>query len=916
MKRRRNKQLRKLSATVLAVSLLMSSTAYADTIIPSSTTPSAAAAAGLVLSFSDVTAQHWAIKHVTKLASLGIIQGYERNEYRPENSVSQQEVIVMALRMMGLENEVKRSRTETVLPFAVDDFFKPYVAYAFDKGLITVQEETQGTTTKTAWGSREATREWVAKLVIRAIGKQALANQLSSAQTSFSDGQEFSSWGGGYINAAASLKIVQGFEDNSFQPKGKVTRAQMATFLSRADAHMTTRSERVTIGYVMERTDNKLVVQNAIGEQYDFSLSADTVFYSGKDDSRIPSTNLKITNEVYVVSYGNNALYIEQTNDQEKLEVFEGTLNEVFVNQMVLSLQQANGKNLFELDGKVTVTDAEGRGLSLGSIVPGSIVELKRNPLVKSTKITQVVVKQAPVSKVAEGTVVSVNREQNQITFLEATGNQNETYPISARVFVTLPDGSAAELSKLRVGDFVSYDVKANELASVTVRKQADVTVSTQGKLVSINHDSRILTVTDSSSKLGSYYLADNAIVEIEGLTNPSFYDIEVNDDLRLDILNNKVVKATVTSRSVAPYVFASILSYDPDTKALMISTDNGSIAAYRLTDSTIIKYGESTLPLSNFQSMFTKGKRVDLKVSKDKVVSIQYTLALEGTVSLINAGATTATQGEITIRTASGQSIVMKTNYSIAVDSQSKANGTLADLKVGDNVKATLSYGQDYVTAIAVKRVGVYKTIMTNASSRQVTVKDETGANHIVVVDTDDKIVNPGKATHAFSDIAVDEYVKVSYDGSKLDKVVLMSTTRGKVTAVDAAAGTITVQDFANGVQVVPVGQQYIIKQNGTTTAALTNIKVNDRVEIAKDANDKVTIYVATAMKRTIQSYDVVLNTLFLKPANGVTQNSFNFFSKAYLHKGTQQVAANAFMENEEVTIYLIDNKIVEIEK
>lgn len=95
--------------------------------------------------------QHWAIKHITKLAAIGIIQGYERAEYRPENSVSQQDVIVMAIRMMGLEKQALENKAETVLPVQVSDYAKPYVAYAFDRGLILTQEEAGDTSSKTAW---------------------------------------------------------------------------------------------------------------------------------------------------------------------------------------------------------------------------------------------------------------------------------------------------------------------------------------------------------------------------------------------------------------------------------------------------------------------------------------------------------------------------------------------------------------------------------------------------------------------------------------------------------------------------------------------------------------------------------------------------------------------------------------------
>ncbi|XOK63942.1 S-layer homology domain-containing protein [Paenibacillus elgii] len=916
MKSINSRQARRLAAAVLALSLAFGSPAFAA----AAETKSNISTGSSVNSqrFTDVGDQHWAIKHVTKLASLGVIEGYEKGEYRPEHSVSQQEVIVMALRFMGLESEVAKSKAGTALPFSVDNFFKPYVAYAIDRGLINIQEETaDGTNAKTAWGSKEASREWVAKLVIRAIGKQELANQQTQSSSSFTDSKDFSSWAAGYINAAVSLKIVQGFEDNSFKPKDKVTRAQMATFLSRADKEATSRSSRVVTGYVMEITDRKISVLNANGQTTEYTLSSDTALYSGKDDSRISLSNIKLTNEVYLVQNQGAALYIELTNDQQKMETYEGTLAEIFTDRMMASIQR-NGKNeLYDLFPTVTVMDKDGRGLSLSSLTPGSIVELKKNTLLKESKISQIVLKQTPVSKTSEGTVLSLNKDSNQVTFLEQGTGQNESFTLTARTVVKLQDGTTTDLSKLRVGDAVSYEVKANELQVVSVKKPADFSQSVEGTMASLSSDKRILTINKAGGSLGAYHIADNAIITIDGLTNPSLFDIESGDQLKMDLVNDKIVKISVTSRSVKQFVYATILSYDANSKVVTISTESDGVGAYRLTDNTIIRFMGGPVQQSNFQSTFIGNnndkKRVDLKVSKDKIVQIESTMNVEGTIAQINTSNIT---NDLTIRTAGGQNLTFKVNYGAPVEMFNKTNGTITDLKVGDAIRLTLTGNQDFVTNLMAKKKGVYKVLVTNSSTNQVTAKDETGSQLTFKVENNDQIINPGKQSHAFSDILIDEYVKASFSGTKLDNLQLLNSVRGKVTNVDVAAGTLTVQDFQGNIQVITVGQQFTIRQNANTSAALNTIKQNDRVEIIRDANDKAIIQVATATKRTVSSYDTVLNQLLLKPTANNDKTSYNLFAKAYLHKGTQTVAPSTFMENEEVMVYVIDDKIFEIEK
>lgn len=863
--------------------------------------------------FTDVSASHWAIKHITKLAALGVIEGYERGEYRPENSVSQQEVIVMALRMMGLESEVKKSSVATAFPFLVDDFFKPYVAYAFDRGLIDIGEETEGTTAKTQWGRKEATREWVAKLVIRTIGKEKLADSLADDTPPFNDSKDLSSWAAGYINAAVDLKIVDGFEDGSFKPKGTVTRAQMATFLSRAEKDMPSAPERVTTGYILEMNSNKLVLLTKDEKKVEYKLGSNTVIYKREDDSRIPASDLKLTNEIYLIQNGGNVSYIELLDDKQQLETFEGTLSELFVDDMIVSLQQGSAKKLYQLDSNVTVTDKDGRGLSLNGIATGSIVQLSRNPLLKEEKITQIVVKQAPVSKTAEGTVVSVDREQNVVSFLETSTGATETYGIGAKTTLTLADGSAADLSRLTAGDIVSYEIKANELVSMKVTKAADVSISEQGKLTAINHDTRTLTINRSGNALDAYYFADNAIVSIDGLPAATFYDLEIGDELKLDIVNNEVIKATVTSRAIEQLTFATILNYSTQSKVLTVSKHDGSVGAYKLTDSTAIRYAESNLNLNNFDRFFLDkaDKKVNIKASKDRIIEIDYALDIDGSIQQVNT-----TSYDVTIRTAGGQTLTFRAPSAVPVESQDGKKTGLGELKPGDNVRLRLSNSQDLVTSITVKKTGLYRVTGVNTNRSELTVKDENGKSLTIEIDSNNQIINPGKPTHDLKDIQVDEFVKAAFNGSELEHVTLLNAVRGKVTAVDLAANTITVQDYNKGIQVVPVGQLFTVKQNGASYTTLSSIKANDRVEIVKNTDDKATIYVATSAKRVVQSYDSVLSRMSFKASDSDGKSTYYFFAKAYLHKGGDTVTPGAFAENEEVTVYILDDKIVEIEK
>ena len=280
----------------LIAAMTATGTAYAET-AGDETEPTEAVTPSMRLGFPDVSPSHWAFKHISKLALLGIVQGDHLGLYNPENPVSQQDVIIMAIRMMGLESEALASTSTPVLPFDdVRNDARPYVAMAISKGLINLQEEIEDAKN---WGNRNATRDWVAKMIVRAIGKEYDAINRAETPTPFADNDAISPSVRGYINAAVDLKLVNGFEDGTFRPSGEVTRAQMATFLSRAEQYLERRSSRVITGYVTDISGANLTIEDENGRSSRVRLQSNALFFTYKDDTRrlIPS-DIQLYNEV------------------------------------------------------------------------------------------------------------------------------------------------------------------------------------------------------------------------------------------------------------------------------------------------------------------------------------------------------------------------------------------------------------------------------------------------------------------------------------------------------------------------------------------------------------------------------------------------------------------------------------------
>lgn len=164
-------------------------------------------------------AGHWAEAPVLKLVSLGAVTGFEDGTFRPHLNVTRAQFTVMLSRAMGL-----RPVAEPDLDYtdAVPDWAAGYVAAAAARGLVTGYDDG------TFRPDENITREQLAVMTARALGAGAPGSALT-----FADADQVSPWAVDGVSRAVAVGIVTGYEDNTFRPQGKATRAEAATMISR-----------------------------------------------------------------------------------------------------------------------------------------------------------------------------------------------------------------------------------------------------------------------------------------------------------------------------------------------------------------------------------------------------------------------------------------------------------------------------------------------------------------------------------------------------------------------------------------------------------------------------------------------------------------------------------------------------------
>ncbi|WIF95737.1 S-layer homology domain-containing protein [Caminicella sporogenes] len=191
---------------------------------------------GVVKKFVDTDGYEWAEKAIEKMAIKGVIKGYGKGKFAPNKPVTKLEAIVMALRVMGYEDEakldlekVKKGNKKLKYKHFVQTWAYGYISLALEKGILDEIDLLD-------FNLKEPAKRYeVAKYIIRALGLEEEAQKYMNEDLRFIDKGAIPLGTVGYIYLSDKMGIIQGYPNGTFLPNKPVTRAEMAVLIERLD---------------------------------------------------------------------------------------------------------------------------------------------------------------------------------------------------------------------------------------------------------------------------------------------------------------------------------------------------------------------------------------------------------------------------------------------------------------------------------------------------------------------------------------------------------------------------------------------------------------------------------------------------------------------------------------------------------
>lgn len=168
------------------------------------------------LQFSD-TINHWAQDNIKKLVTLGAINGYPDNSFKPDNDITRAEFTTVLIRMLELPLRNGKTFTDTVDHWACD-----MISTAAHHGIVNGYDDN------TFGPDEPITREQMAVMIIRVSEPAPEEGELN-----FIDSDRISDWARSFMITAVKNEIINGYPDNTIRPQGLATRAEAVTIIVR-----------------------------------------------------------------------------------------------------------------------------------------------------------------------------------------------------------------------------------------------------------------------------------------------------------------------------------------------------------------------------------------------------------------------------------------------------------------------------------------------------------------------------------------------------------------------------------------------------------------------------------------------------------------------------------------------------------
>lgn len=657
------------------------------------------------LKFEDWDDAAWAIECIAKMRGWGIINGYEGNKFRPNQAVKQAEALAMMVRAFDLEDEAQalvKQYGSLYISFDDDDYGSfytngkslpkvpksanwalGYVLIAVDQGWVRLSEINP---------QAAASREWIAMVMVRALGHEDEAQDKMNTKLPFKDAKAVSSNRVGYVAEAVAMGLFEGYDDGEFKPQRSVSRAEMAAILQRfLESELPTNPFMVS-GKVTEVSSNRIKIAPQSGSSVTLTISKDALIL--KDNKTASKGDIKVGQQVEVLSNGSGvALLIViksggTTPDPLPSEITGSIVAIATPNALTVDVDNQNANVTVALDDDCVIRE-NGKSVSFSSLEIGDRVRIR---IEDGQAVRIEVLERQDATSTVNGKVTGITYTSAGTSITVKKADSNVSYGVTLDKDCVVVYGSKTlDVDDIQVGDTVTLTIRSAKCVKVKITAKAETWGDVGGTITAItqNNSGKSITLKDGSNTR-VVALANNVVVKY-GNSTLKVDDLLLGDVVRVDLVNNKAAEIRITARagdqeSITGMVTSVVISTD-ESKVTVKKADSTSVTVVLHEDVEVVYDNQTLTP-----DKIAYGDTVTLTIEDDLCTEVKITARqsnwgdMGGTITSLTYS---STGRSITVQEGSTSKTV-----NLASDvkvSYGTTELTADDLKIGDVVRIDL---------------------------------------------------------------------------------------------------------------------------------------------------------------------------------------------------------------------------------
>lgn len=558
--------------------------------------------------FADVTDANygWAVEAVDSMAADKIILGYEDGTFRPANTVTKLESLVLAARILGVNDSENKELIDVFTEKYGADIEKYDIAYGSNelayllgKNIISTSELADYIGSTNA--SQGLKRYELAVLLTKAMGAEETVKKNLASVLSYSDESSIPSFAKKYVEYVTEQGLMQGMSATEFSPNTEVTRAQMAVVLYK----LKNNAGFEKFSAIVTNVDSLLGVIKLKGkddEPYGYTVKDDVALrFEGE---KITLDDVSIGYECVITTKKASLFSIDFiTPDVE--ESFRGSISSIKNNSKTGTSTIKFNKFLDSGDKEVVeYTTAEnvnvtyeGEKSAVTALKSGDYAEVT----LKKGKITLIAAK--PKTETVKGTVKEIyTSDLGVYVKLTDVDDKEVSYIAGSDITVNKNGTASAALSEVRTGDSVSMTLEYGFITKIIATSK---TSNTNGFIEEINISASPSVKIKLNGESKTYPLSSDVVITVNG-TSGTIYDLRLSTTAKITLESDTIVKIDTSPIETITQITGTVDLVNA-SYGLVQMTYYDAVTAQNITQSVFV--GKATKIINN-----STGKEATLK--------------------------------------------------------------------------------------------------------------------------------------------------------------------------------------------------------------------------------------------------------------------------------------------------------------